>query len=104
VTFFEKLAAVAVVPFAAVPVTVLTPGTFAVTALENVTVPEAFAAIAGRVPLVPVDAKAVPPRPVGAAVNVCDAVDRLATVITGLTVWFRPTVPVGGVIPVISRE
>ena len=59
-------------------------------------------------PSVPVEPpgapNAVPLRLVGVAVSVWLAVDRLATVMTGLTVAPAVAVVAGGVMPVISSE
>jgi hypothetical protein len=103
VTVLLNVGAVAVVLFAAVPVTVFEPAV-AIWAFVKVTVPLAPAGMDGIAPFVPVDWKAVPPRFVSGAVRSCVAVERFAMVITGLNVWPTVALAAGGVIPVISSE
>jgi hypothetical protein len=79
-----------------------------ITALVYVTVALAPEAIAGIDPSVPADPpgapNAEPLRLVGDAVRVCEALEWLRTVKTGLRVCPTVAVVVGGVIPVISSE
>jgi len=100
-----KCGAVKVKPvLAAPPSTVLAPTMLVTVAFVYVTVPDAPALMVGIVASVPNAEKALPLRLVLEAASDVFAVDRLTTVMTGVTVFPAVTLVAGGVMLAISSE